>query len=40
MKRGDTAPDFTLPDDSGEPRTLSDFLATGPVALFFYPIAS
>ncbi|GLZ32034.1 peroxiredoxin [Lentzea sp. NBRC 105346] len=40
MKRGDTAPDFTLPDDSGEQRTLSEFLSTGPVVLFFYPMAS
>ncbi|WP_439658701.1 peroxiredoxin [Lentzea sp. HUAS TT2] len=39
MKRGDTAPDFTLPDDTGAPRTLSDFLASGPVVLFFYPAA-
>ncbi|GLY51143.1 peroxiredoxin [Lentzea sp. NBRC 102530] len=40
MKRGDTAPDFTLPDHHGDPRTLSEFLATGPVVLFFYPMAS
>ncbi|SFR04226.1 peroxiredoxin Q/BCP [Lentzea waywayandensis] len=39
MKRGDTAPDFTLPDDTGRPRMLSDFLASGPVVLFFYPAA-
>lgn len=39
MKRGDTCPDFTLPDDTGTPRTLSEFLATGPVVLFFYPAA-
>ncbi|MDX8035430.1 peroxiredoxin [Lentzea sp. BCCO 10_0856] len=39
MKRGDTAPDFILPDDSGEPRSLSEFLASGPVVLFFYPAA-
>ncbi|MFD4639015.1 peroxiredoxin [Lentzea sp. NPDC058436] len=39
MKPGDTAPDFTLPDDNGEPRTLSAFLASGPVVLFFYPAA-
>ncbi|MGI5500496.1 peroxiredoxin [Lentzea sp. CA-135723] len=40
MKRGDTAPDFTLPDHDGNPRTLSGFLETGPVVLFFYPMAS
>ncbi|GLW94326.1 peroxiredoxin [Actinokineospora globicatena] len=39
MKTGDTAPDFTLPDDTGTPRTLSEWLETGPVVLFFYPAA-
>ena len=39
MKTGDTAPDFELPDQSGTPRKLSDYLATGPVVLFFYPAA-
>ncbi|MEU7481691.1 peroxiredoxin [Lentzea sp. NPDC042327] len=39
MEQGDIAPDFTLTDDNGEPRTLSAFLATGPVVLFFYPAA-
>ncbi|WP_181776314.1 peroxiredoxin [Amycolatopsis pittospori] len=39
MDQGDLAPDFTLPDDKGEERTLSDFLASGPVVLFFYPAA-
>ncbi|WP_410579157.1 peroxiredoxin [Amycolatopsis sp. lyj-108] len=39
MDQGDIAPDFTLPDDKGEQRTLSDFLASGPVVLFFYPAA-
>ncbi len=39
MERGDTVPDFTLPDDQGQDRTLSDFLSTGPVVLFFYPAA-
>ncbi|MEU0790833.1 peroxiredoxin [Amycolatopsis sp. NPDC005961] len=39
MEAGDLAPDFTLPDDQGADRTLSDFLATGPVVLFFYPAA-
>ncbi|MEO6880812.1 MAG: peroxiredoxin [Mycobacteriaceae bacterium] len=40
MKQGDTAPDFSLADDKGEARALADFLATGPVVLFFFPIAS
>ncbi|RZQ65722.1 peroxiredoxin [Amycolatopsis suaedae] len=39
MKQGDLAPDFTLPDDTGTPRSLSDLLADGPVVLFFYPAA-
>ena len=39
MKPGDTAPDFELPDQNGEPRRLSTMLANGPVVLFFYPAA-
>ena len=39
MNKGDTAPDFELADDKGERRTLSEFLANGPVVLFFYPAA-
>ncbi|QRP43736.1 peroxiredoxin [Amycolatopsis sp. FDAARGOS 1241] len=39
MDTGDLAPDFTLPDDQGVERTLSGFLASGPVVLFFYPAA-
>jgi peroxiredoxin Q/BCP len=39
MKAGDQAPDFTLPDQDGTPRALSDLLADGPVVLFFYPAA-
>lgn len=40
MKAGDTAPDFSLADDTGTTRTLSGLLADGPVVLFFYPLAS
>ncbi|RMB79981.1 peroxiredoxin [Streptomyces shenzhenensis] len=36
---GDTVEDFTLPDESGTPRRLSELLADGPVVLFFYPAA-
>ncbi|ANS62618.1 hypothetical protein SLINC_0394 [Streptomyces lincolnensis] len=36
---GDTVEDFTLPDESGTSRSLSDLLADGPVVLFFYPAA-
>jgi thioredoxin-dependent peroxiredoxin len=39
MRRGDTVPDFELPDQTGTPRKLSEFLANGPVVLFFYPAA-
>jgi peroxiredoxin Q/BCP len=39
MEIGDTAPDFELPDETGTPRKLSEFLADGPVVLFFYPAA-
>ena len=39
LTTGDTAPDFTLPDQSGTPVHLADLLAAGPVVLFFYPKA-
>ena len=39
MKPGDRAPDFTLPDQTGETIRLGDELAVGPVVLFFYPKA-
>jgi peroxiredoxin Q/BCP len=39
VKAGDKAPDFTAKDDKGDSVTLSDFLAKGPVVLFFYPAA-
>ena len=39
MNQGDLAPDFELPDETGTPRKLSDFLSDGPVVLFFYPAA-
>jgi peroxiredoxin Q/BCP len=39
LHTGDTVPDFELPDQTGTPRKLSDFLAKGPVVLFFYPAA-
>ncbi len=40
MIAGDKAPDFTLLDHTGRPRTLSALLSGGPVVLFFFPIAS
>ena len=39
MRIGDLAPDFTLLDQEGIERSLSTFLARGPVVLFFYPAA-
>jgi peroxiredoxin Q/BCP len=39
MHKGDVVPDFSLPDQTGTTRTLSGFLANGPVVLFFYPAA-
>ena len=40
MIAGEKAPDFTLYDHTGRPRTLSAFLSHGPVVLFFFPLAS
>ena len=39
MQTGDHVADFALPDQTGAVRHLSEFLATGPVVLFFYPAA-
>ncbi|EID52484.1 peroxiredoxin [Saccharomonospora xinjiangensis] len=39
MKQAERAPDFTLPDESGTPRRLTELLTAGPVVLFFYPAA-
>jgi peroxiredoxin Q/BCP len=37
LKRGDTAPDFALPDQDGTSVRLSELLSHGPVLLYFYP---
>lgn len=34
---GDTAPEFTLPSQSGEPVSLKDFIGKKSVVLYFYP---
>jgi peroxiredoxin Q/BCP len=39
METGDKAPDFELSDETGTTRSLSEWLADGPVVLFFYPMA-
>ena len=36
IEEGEPAPDFTLPSDTGEQVTLSDFRGK-PVVLYFYP---
>jgi peroxiredoxin Q/BCP len=37
VKVGDTAPDFTLPSQSGEPVSLKNFIGIKSVVLYFYP---
>ncbi|MCW6010301.1 peroxiredoxin [Micromonospora sp. CPCC 205371] len=37
--KGDEVADFELLDETGAARRLSEFLASGPVVLFFYPAA-
>jgi peroxiredoxin Q/BCP len=39
MQKGDTVPDFELPDQDGTKHKLSELLSDGPVVLFFYPAA-
>ncbi|MEU2117563.1 peroxiredoxin [Streptomyces sp. NPDC016459] len=39
MNVGDLVEDFSLPDETGAPRSLTGLLAEGPVVLFFYPAA-
>ena len=40
MKPGQLAPEFSLPDQDGTPRSLTSLLENGPLVLFFYPAAS
>ena len=37
IKVGDQAPDFTLPDQKGQPVSLSSFVGKKDVVLYFYP---
>jgi thioredoxin-dependent peroxiredoxin len=37
LKPGDPAPEFSLPDQTGEVRSLKDLLAPGALILYFYP---
>ncbi|MET9216498.1 MULTISPECIES: peroxiredoxin [unclassified Nocardia] len=40
MQPGQHAPQFALPDQSAQLRTLDGLLADGPLVLFFYPAAN
>lgn len=37
LKIGERAPEFTLPDETGKDRSLTDFLNSGTTVLYFYP---
>ena len=37
LRKGDTAPDFSLESDDGDRISLDDLVADGPVVLYFYP---
>jgi peroxiredoxin Q/BCP len=37
LNAGERAPEFTLPDDTGKDRSLTDFLNVGGMVLYFYP---
>lgn len=37
LKPGTEAPDFTLPDQDGRPRSLAGLAIDGPLILYFYP---
>jgi thioredoxin-dependent peroxiredoxin len=37
LKAGERAPEFTLPDDTGKDRSLTELLNAGAIILYFYP---
>jgi peroxiredoxin Q/BCP len=37
LKVGERAPEFTLPDDTGKDRSLTELLSVGAIILYFYP---
>jgi peroxiredoxin Q/BCP len=37
IKLDERAPEFTLPDDTGKDRSLTQLLSTGTIILYFYP---
>jgi len=37
LKTGERAPEFTLPDETATDRSLTEFLSSGAIVLYFYP---
>ena len=37
IKAGERAPEFTLPDETGKDRSLTELLSAGAILLYFYP---
>ncbi len=37
LKTGERAPEFTLPDETATERSLTEFLSSGAIVLYFYP---
>ena len=37
LKPGERAPEFTLPDETGTDRSLTELLSSGAIILYFYP---
>jgi thioredoxin-dependent peroxiredoxin len=37
LKAGERAPEFTLPDETGTDRSLTELLRSGAIILYFYP---
>jgi peroxiredoxin Q/BCP len=37
LKQGERAPEFTLPDETGKDRSLTELLSPGAIVLYFYP---
>jgi len=37
IKAGERAPEFTLPDETGSDRSLTELLSAGAIVLYFYP---
>jgi peroxiredoxin Q/BCP len=37
LKVGERAPEFTLPDETGNDRSLTELLSLGAIVLYFYP---